>query len=126
MPAADRHLRPWAWAPPSLTESTLSFLGLGVKHPLASWGNDHQRCQHRLRYDATTCSSGSPSVSACCLTVLGFNFVGDGLRDAYDPKMQTLIGRRNDTMAKNKRSAYLSAKESRRISQINRRVTDRS
>jgi peptide/nickel transport system permease protein len=69
-------------------ESTLSFLGLGVKHPLATWGT---------MINAVTNSSESiirytyiwiPVGLLICLTVIAFNFVGDGLRDAFDPKMK--------------------------------------
>ena len=68
-----------------LTESTLSFLGLGVKHPLATWGT--------IINSVTTASAMEhyafiwiPVGLLICLTVIAFNFVGDGLRDAYDPK----------------------------------------
>ena len=69
-------------------ESTLSFLGLGVKHPLATWGT---------MINSVTGSSESmikytyiwiPVGVLICLTVIAFNFVGDGLRDAFDPKMK--------------------------------------
>ena len=69
-------------------ESTLSFLGLGVKHPLATWGT---------MINSVTSSSESmkryayiwvPVGLLICLTVIAFNFVGDGLRDAFDPKMR--------------------------------------
>ena len=69
-------------------ESTLSFLGLGVKHPLATWGT---------MINTVTSSSESitkyayiwvPVGILICLTVVAFNFVGDGLRDAFDPKMK--------------------------------------
>lgn len=70
-----------------ITESTLSFLGLGVKYPFASWGN------------IITAVSNSyvmtnywfvwiPAGMLILITVLGFNFIGDGLRDAFDPKMK--------------------------------------
>ena len=71
-----------------ITEATLSFLGLGVKHPLATWGN---------MINSVTGSSESmlkytyiwvPVGLLICLTVVAFNFVGDGLRDAFDPKMK--------------------------------------
>ncbi len=71
-----------------ITEATLSFLGLGVKHPLATWGN---------MINSVTGSSESmlkytyiwvPVGLRICLTVVAFNFVGDGLRDAFDPKMK--------------------------------------
>ncbi|MBQ4428351.1 MAG: ABC transporter permease [Clostridia bacterium] len=70
-----------------LTEATLGFLGLGVKYPMASWGsiinqvNDMQVMQ-------TAWWIWIPAGLLILLTVLGFNFVGDGLRDAFDPKMK--------------------------------------
>ncbi|MBQ1362137.1 MAG: ABC transporter permease [Oscillospiraceae bacterium] len=70
-----------------LTEATLSFLGLGVKFPFASWGNiinDVTNAYVMINYWFIWIPAG-----ICLLiTVLGFNFVGDGLRDAFDPKMK--------------------------------------
>ncbi len=70
-----------------LTEATLSFLGLGVKFPFASWGNiinDVNNAYVLTNYPFIWIPAG-----VCLLiTVLGFNFVGDGLRDAFDPKMK--------------------------------------
>ncbi len=70
-----------------LTEATLSFLGLGVKFPFASWGNiisDVNNSFVMTNYWFVWIPAG-----ICLLiTVLGFNFVGDGLRDAFDPKMK--------------------------------------
>ena len=70
-----------------ITESTLSFLGLGVKFPFASWGNimnDVNNVHVLTNYWFIWIPAGVLLV----LTVLGFNFVGDGLRDAFDPKMK--------------------------------------
>lgn len=70
-----------------LTESTLSFLGLGVNYPLASWGNminainDTRILQNYLFIWV-------PPGICILLAVLAFNFMGDGLRDALDPKMK--------------------------------------
>ena len=70
-----------------ITEATLSFLGLGVKFPFASWGNiinDVNNSFVMTNYWFVWIPAG-----VCLLiTVLGFNFVGDGLRDAFDPKMK--------------------------------------
>lgn len=70
-----------------LTEATLSFLGLGVKFPFASWGNiisDVNNMFVMTNYWFVWIPAG-----VCLLvTVLGFNFVGDGLRDAFDPRMK--------------------------------------
>ena len=68
-----------------LTEATLSFLGLGVKFPFASWGNimnDVANAHVLTSYPFVWLPAGICLV----VTVLGFNFVGDGLRDAFDPK----------------------------------------
>lgn len=71
-----------------ITESTLSFLGLGVKHPLATWGNMinfvTQSNENINKYTYIWVPVGL----LICLTVIAFNFVGDGLRDAFDPKMK--------------------------------------
>ena len=70
-----------------ITEATLGFLGLGVKYPLASWGSI-------INVDSEAYVMTNfwfmwiPAGTLILLTVLGFNFVGDGLRDAYDPKMK--------------------------------------
>ena len=70
-----------------IMESSLSFLGMGVQPPAASWGN--------MLYDArsiTVLSTRSwqwlPPGLALVVTVLSINFVGDGIRDALDPKLK--------------------------------------
>lgn len=70
-----------------IQESTLSFLGMGVQLPQASWGN--------ILYAAQSISILTlrpwmwiPAGVALLLTVLSINFFGDGLRDALDPKMK--------------------------------------
>ena len=67
------------------TEAFLSFIGLGVSAPRASWG--------MLASDALTALKSYPHLlffpaAAICITLLAFNFLGDGLRDALDPKMR--------------------------------------
>ncbi len=70
-----------------LAEATLSFLGLGIKYPAASWGsiinavNDSYVMTNFLFVWV-------PAGILILLTVLAFNFIGDGLRDAFDPKMK--------------------------------------
>jgi peptide/nickel transport system permease protein len=66
-----------------LTESALSFLGLGVQPPFASWGNMLQDSQAYLR-DAWWMAF----VPGCLIliTVLCIYFVGEGIREAMDPK----------------------------------------
>lgn len=67
------------------TEAFLSFLGLGLNPPLASWG--------------TMASDGLPALrfypwrllfpaTFICLTIFAFNVIGDGLRDALDPRLR--------------------------------------
>lgn len=70
-----------------LMEATLSFLGLGVKFPFASWGN-MITAVNDLYVLKTYWFVWIPAGICIVLTVLGFNFIGDGLRDAYDPKMK--------------------------------------
>lgn len=68
-----------------LTEASLSFLGLGVQPPTASWGS-------MLRYgypflDRAPWISLVPGI-AIMTTILGFNLLGDGIRDALDPRLR--------------------------------------
>jgi len=65
------------------TEAVLSFIGLGVRPPMASWGTMIERgnqaifsAPHMVLFPAVTIA----------LTMLAFNFLGDGLRDALDPQ----------------------------------------
>jgi len=92
----SRHLLPNSLGPiivsvtlgiPSLilTESTLSFIGLGVPPPFPSWGQMLNEGWRAIR--------ASPHLilfpaAVLILTMLAFNFLGDGLRDALDPKMK--------------------------------------
>ncbi len=71
-----------------LYESTLSYLGLGVPFPNAAWGSmialaDPSKGQEIL---ANYPNMWVPAGILIIIAVLGFNFVGDGLRDAFDPK----------------------------------------
>lgn len=66
-----------------LTESTLSFLGLGFPPDVPTWG--------RMLFDAKDYLESAPHMAifpglAIFLTVLSINYIGDGLRDALDPK----------------------------------------
>lgn len=66
-----------------LTESTMSFLGLGIRPPMTSWGailQDAQNLQAILLYPWLLVPA-----AFIVMTVLSFNFIGDGLRDAADP-----------------------------------------
>ena len=70
-----------------LLEASLSFLGLGVQEPVASWGL-------MLRGAAVQFAESAPWMAvfpglAISLAVFGFNLFGDSLRDALDPKLRT-------------------------------------
>lgn len=68
-----------------LAESTLSFLGLGVKHPMATWGSMINSVSSAAAMEQYA-YIWIPVGLLICFTVIAFNFVGDGLRDAFDPK----------------------------------------
>ena len=68
-----------------LTESALSFLGLGVQPPQASWGSMLENAQIWL---TEAWWMWVPPGTLISITVLAFNFMGDGLRDALDPFMR--------------------------------------
>ncbi|MDF2542619.1 MAG: transporter permease subunit [Herbinix sp.] len=70
-----------------LTESTLSYLGVGIAFPYASWGNMVTAVNNPLILKSFPNIWLPPGI-CILLTVLAFNFIGDGLRDAYDPKMK--------------------------------------
>ena len=92
-----RHLLPNALSPvivavafgiPSaiLAEATLSFLGVGIKPPTATWGS--------MMFEGYGVFATTPwpvLLPAVCISIvmLSFTFVGDGLRDALDPRMRT-------------------------------------
>lgn len=89
-----RHVLPNTWAPLSvaatlmvaqviLVESALSFLGFGVAPPTASWGNMLQGAQ--LYFRQAPWLAVFPGI-AVSLTVAAVNFVGDGLREALQPR----------------------------------------
>lgn len=67
------------------TEAFLSFIGLGVSAPMASWGVLASEGVNNLR--AYPFQLFFPAV-AISVTMLAFNFLGDGLRDVLDPKMR--------------------------------------
>jgi oligopeptide transport system permease protein len=72
-------------------EAALSFIGLGVQPPATSWGA-------MILSGANAARAGVPHMIlgpavALASTVLAFNFLGDGLRDALDPRMRPGSGR---------------------------------
>jgi ABC-type dipeptide/oligopeptide/nickel transport system permease subunit len=91
---ALRHLLPNALTPliitvtlgiptAMFTEAGLSFLGLGVNDPLPSWG---KMVSNSFNYIRVYWHLGLFPTLAIALTMLSFSFVGDGLRDALDPR----------------------------------------
>lgn len=74
-----------AFALAILAEAGLSYLGLGTPPPTPSWGRMLQDSQTMLGTDPLL--AVFPGV-AIALTVLGFNLLGDGLRDIFDPRMK--------------------------------------
>ena len=91
-----RHLLPNAMGPIITTmtftiptaifaEAFLSFLGLGVQAPIASWGTMASDGLSALRYYPWRLFFPAFFIS---LTMLCFNLVGDGIRDAFDPRLK--------------------------------------
>ena len=71
-----------------LYESTLSYLGLGVRIPYASWGTMIEIISKRTDILQNNFNVWGPAGICIIIAVLGFNFIGDGLRDALDPKQR--------------------------------------
>ncbi len=65
-----------------LTESALSFLGIGIQPPTPSWGNMIEAGMQSYQYAPWTILFPG---AALAIAVLGFNLLGDGLRDIFDP-----------------------------------------
>jgi peptide/nickel transport system permease protein len=72
-----------------IIEASLSFLGMGVQPPNPSWGS---MLGDGYTYLAISYWPALSSGVAIALAVLGFNFVGDGLRDALDPRLRRTAG----------------------------------
>ncbi len=66
-----------------LTESALSYLGLGIQAPTPTWGNMLNQAQQFAL--STPLLAVAPGL-AIMVTVIAINFIGDGLRDAFDPR----------------------------------------
>lgn len=74
------------WIPGAIiTEASLSFLGLGVMPPTATWGNMISEGKSYVK-NAPWIAMGSGL--AIVLVVMAFNFVGDTVRDAFDPRLK--------------------------------------
>jgi peptide/nickel transport system permease protein len=68
-----------------IAESALSFLGVGVQEPTPSWGNMLSSAQsYMFQHPWLPLVAGIP----LCLVTISFNFIGDGLRDALDPRLK--------------------------------------
>lgn len=74
-----------AWLETVRTEATLSFLGLGTPPPWPSWGN--MLDEARLFLTSAPWMMVFPA-AALAITILGANLLGDGLRDALDPRLK--------------------------------------
>ncbi len=70
-----------------LTEAALSFLGLGTQPPTASWGLMLSAARQYMLLDPWIAVLPGCAIA---VTVLGFNLLGDGLRDLLDPRIRTL------------------------------------
>lgn len=70
-----------------LLEAALSFLGLGVKQPQASWGSMLEEAKSLTILEQMPWMWIPPGLTIA-ITVLAINFIGDGLRDAFDPRQQ--------------------------------------
>jgi peptide/nickel transport system permease protein len=73
-----------------LTESGLSFLGLGVQPPYATWGNILNEGKDAI--EIAWWLSVYPGL-AILITVLSYNLLGEGVRDALDPRLRQVTGR---------------------------------
>ena len=73
-----------------LTESGLSFLGLGVQPPHATWGNILNEGKDAIEIGWWL--SAYPGL-AILVTVLSYNLLGEGIRDALDPRLRQSVGR---------------------------------
>jgi len=98
-----KHLLPNVMAPVIITatialggnimlESAVSFLGLGVQQPTSSWGNELRIGYSYL--EIVPLFSLAPGLMIT-LAVLAFNFMGDGLRDALDPRLRSSLRSRS-------------------------------
>jgi peptide/nickel transport system permease protein len=68
-----------------LGEASLSFLGVGIQEPQASWGKMLSTATDYVANGVAWWFMAFPGI-ALFITVLGFNLLGDGLRDALDPR----------------------------------------
>jgi peptide/nickel transport system permease protein len=69
-----------------ISEATLSFLGLGIQPPTPSWGSMLSEAKNYLQTNAFMAVFPGLAILISCL---GFNLLGDGLRDVLDPRMRS-------------------------------------
>jgi ABC-type dipeptide/oligopeptide/nickel transport system permease subunit len=81
-------------------EATLSYLGLGIQPPTASWGNILADAQNF--YQVAWWYVVFPA-AALLITTLAFNLLGDGIRDAMDPTTERLLAARKATKRASRR-----------------------
>jgi peptide/nickel transport system permease protein len=89
-------------------EATLSFLGLGIQPPTASWGNMLAEAQNF--YQVAWWFVVFPAL-ALLITTLAFNLLGDGIRDAMDPTTERLLAARRKGRRRSRRKLLGSAAE---------------
>jgi peptide/nickel transport system permease protein len=68
-----------------ILESALSFLGFGIQPPVATWGNMLNEYQNDMWTQPAKVFYPGLTIFVC---VLAFNYIGDGLRDAMDPRLK--------------------------------------
>lgn len=71
-----------------LMEASLSYLGMGMSYPAAAWGSMINVATNNTEILKNYFNIWGPPGFCIILAILGFNFIGDGLRDAIDPKMK--------------------------------------
>jgi ABC-type dipeptide/oligopeptide/nickel transport system permease subunit len=81
-------------------EATLSFLGVGIQPPTASWGNILAEAQNF--YTVAWWYVVFPA-AALLITTLAFNLLGDGIRDAMDPTTERLLAARRGNKRRSRR-----------------------
>jgi peptide/nickel transport system permease protein len=89
-------------------EATLSYLGVGIQPPTASWGN--LLAQAQTYYQTSWWYLIFPAVFLL-LTTLAFNLLGDGIRDAMDPRTERLFASQRNRAARQRKAAAPPAVE---------------
>jgi peptide/nickel transport system permease protein len=87
-------------------EATLSYLGVGIQEPTPSWGNILSEAQ--ATYQVAWWYVVFPAV-ALLITTLAFNLLGDGIRDAMDPRTERIFAARNNAKKRRRAAAATAA-----------------